>query len=80
LVDEEQVRIRDQGFEAMSIDTNPFDVAEVLNSEERIAAYLEEAFETGDSLVIASAIDDVVRSRNISTLARTKRDGDVQLS
>jgi probable addiction module antidote protein len=54
----------------MTIETKPFDVAEVLNSDERISAYLEEAFESGDPSVIASAIGDVARSRNLSTLAR----------
>jgi len=55
----------------MTIDTKPFDVAEVLNSEERIAAYLEDAFESGDASIIASAIGDVVRSRNLSALANS---------
>ena len=54
----------------MAIETKPFDVAEILNSEERISAYLEEAFETGDPRIIASAIGDVARSRNPSTIAR----------
>ena len=53
----------------MSIKTKPFDVAEVLNTEERISAYLEDAFETGDPSIIASAIGDVARSRNVSALA-----------
>jgi probable addiction module antidote protein len=52
----------------MTIETRPFDVIEVLNSEERISAYLEEAFETGEASIIASAIGDVVRSRNLSAL------------
>jgi len=55
----------------MTIETKPFDVAEVLNSEERISAYLEDAFETGDVSIIASAIGDVVRSRNLSALANS---------
>ena len=55
----------------MTIETKPFDVAEVLNSEERISAYLHEAFETGDARIIASAIGDVARSRNLSTLAKS---------
>ena len=54
----------------MAIETKPFDVAEILNSEDRIAAYLEEAFESGDPRIIASAIGDVARSRNLSTIAR----------
>ena len=54
----------------MTVETKPFDVAEVLNSEERISAYLEEAFESADPHVIAAAIGDVARSRNLSTLAK----------
>ncbi len=54
----------------MAIETRPFDVAEILNSEERISAYLEEAFESADPRVIASAIGDVARSRDLSTIAR----------
>jgi probable addiction module antidote protein len=55
----------------MAIETKPFDVAEILNSEESISAYLEEAFESGDPRIIASAIGDVARSRNPSTIARS---------
>ena len=54
----------------MPVETKPFDVAEILNSEERISASLEEAFESGDPRVIATAIGDVARSRNLSTIAR----------
>lgn len=54
----------------MAVETKLFDVAEILDSEERIAAYLEEAFESADPRIIASAIGDVVRSRNFSTIAR----------
>ncbi len=46
----------------MTIETKPFDVAEVLNGKERISAWLEEAVESGEPCVIASAIGDVLRS------------------
>ena len=55
----------------MSIETKLFDAAEVLNSEERISAYLEDAFETGDPSTIASAIGDIARVRNIVALQNT---------
>ncbi len=55
----------------MVLETNLFDVAEILNSDERISAYLEEAFETGDPRIIAAAIGDVARSRSISAIAKT---------
>ncbi len=54
----------------MTIETKPFDAAEVLTSEERIAAYLEEAFETRDAAFIVSAIGNVARARNVAALAR----------
>ena len=54
----------------MAIETKPFDAAEVLNSDERIAAYLEEAFEGGNPAVIASALGTVARARNFSMVAR----------
>ena len=54
----------------MTIETKPFDAAEVLTNEARIAAYLEEAFATGDPDFIVSAIGDVARARNVAALAR----------
>ena len=53
----------------MPVETKPFDAAEVLGDDERIAAYLEEAFADGDPKLIASAIGDVARARNISAIA-----------
>lgn len=54
----------------MGVETKIFDLSEVLNSEERIAAYLEEAFETGEPAVIAEALGAVARARNISVIAK----------
>ena len=54
----------------MTVETKPFDVAEVLLDEDRMAAYLEEAFADGDPTFIASAIGDVARARNIAAIAR----------
>jgi probable addiction module antidote protein len=54
----------------MTIETKPFDVAEALNSEERIAAYLEEVFEEGDPAMIASALGAVARAKSISAIAK----------
>ena len=54
----------------MFVETRPFDVAEILDTPERIAAYLEEAFEDGDPALIASALGDVARARNVSSIAR----------
>jgi hypothetical protein len=54
----------------MGVETKAFDLSEVLNSEERIAAYLEEAFESGEPAVIAAALGAVARARNISVIAK----------
>ena len=54
----------------MAVVTKLFDVSESLLTDERIYAYLTEAFETNDAAFIASAIGDVVRSRNISAMAK----------
>jgi probable addiction module antidote protein len=54
----------------MGIETKPFDPAEVLTDDARVMAYLEEAFADGDPALIASAIGDVARARNISAIAR----------
>jgi len=54
----------------MSAQTKPFDPAEVLTNDARIAAYLEEAFESGDSDFIASAIGDVARALDTAALAK----------
>ena len=54
----------------MTLETKPFDVVEVLSDDARIAAYLEEAFADGDPALIASAIGDVARARNLPAIAR----------
>lgn len=51
----------------MGVETKPFDVAEILLDEGRIAAYLEEAFADGDPAFIAG---EVARARNITAVAR----------
>ena len=54
----------------MVVETKRFDAAEVLTDSDRIVAYLEEAFADGDPGMIASAIGDVARARNIAAIAR----------
>ena len=49
---------------------HPFDVAEHLDSPETIAAYLNEAFETGDMACMLSAIRDVARARGMTAVAK----------
>ncbi len=54
----------------MTVATRPFDPAEYLDTPERIAAYLEEAFADGDPALIASALGDVARAKGMSSIAR----------
>lgn len=54
----------------MAIETKPFDAAEYLDNDEAVAAYLAEAFESGDVAEIATALGTVARARNMSALAK----------
>jgi probable addiction module antidote protein len=48
----------------------PFDVANYLTTEESISAYLAATAEEDDPELLASALGDVARARNMSQLAR----------
>lgn len=48
----------------------PFDAAEYLDSEEMIAAYLNDAAATGDEELFLSAIADIARARSMTKLAK----------
>ncbi|MFM2041832.1 MAG: hypothetical protein RLY86_408 [Pseudomonadota bacterium] len=50
--------------------TIPFDAAELLDSDESIAVYLDEALATGDAAFIAHALGVIARARGMSQLAR----------
>src|SRR5215813_5693195 len=50
--------------------TKPFDAAAYLNSREAIAAYLSEAFETGDLAFITEALGTVARAQGMGTIAK----------
>jgi len=50
--------------------TRPWDAAEHLETEEDMAAYLEAAFEEGDSSLIAAALGDIARAKGMSQIAR----------
>jgi probable addiction module antidote protein len=47
-----------------------YDTVDYLQTEEDIAAYLEAVAEEGDPALIAAALGDIARARNISQLAR----------
>ncbi|MFU8776722.1 MAG: addiction module antidote protein [Roseovarius sp.] len=47
-----------------------YDTADYLKSEDDVAAYLEAVMEDGDPALIAAALGDVARARNMTTLAQ----------
>jgi len=47
-----------------------YDTADYLKSEEDIAAYLEAVMDDGDPALIAAALGDVARARNMTALAQ----------
>jgi probable addiction module antidote protein len=54
----------------MTIETTKWDVAEHLDTDERIALFLDAAFEDGDPGLIAASIGEVARARGMSQIAR----------
>lgn len=54
----------------MALKTTKWDVAEFLDSEKRIALFLEAAFEAGDPSLIAAALGDVARARGMTQMAK----------
>ena len=51
------------------VKATPFDAAEYLDSPELIAAYLNEAFESGDHVLITKAIGAAARSQGMAAIA-----------
>lgn len=47
-----------------------WDVADYLKSDRDVIAYLEAAFEDGDSGVVAAALGDIARAKGMSKVAR----------
>lgn len=47
-----------------------YDTADYLQSEEDIAAYLEAVMEENDPALLAAALGDIARARNMSQLAK----------
>ncbi len=50
--------------------TRPWDVVESLDSDDRIAAYLEAALEENDAALIAAALGDIARAKGMTDIAR----------
>lgn len=53
----------------MSIKTTKYQTVDYLNSPEAIEAYLEAAFETNDTALIASALGDVAKAEGMKKVA-----------
>lgn len=54
----------------MTIETREFDAANYLKDDETVAAYLEEAIDSGEPALIAEALGAVARARGMSQIAR----------
>lgn len=54
----------------MTLKTERWDVTEFLDSEEKVNAYIEAAFEDGDPVIIKKALGEVARARGMSAIAR----------
>jgi probable addiction module antidote protein len=50
--------------------TRPWDIVESLDSDERIAAYLEAALEEDDAALVAAALGDIARAKGMTEIAR----------
>lgn len=50
--------------------TRPWDVAEHLETEEDMAAYLEAVLEDRDPALVAAALGDIARAKGMAQIAR----------
>ena len=53
----------------MTVETRSWDVAEHIDTPERIALYIEAVLEDGDPALIAAAIGDVARAHGMAQIA-----------
>jgi len=61
------------------IKVKPWDVAKYLTTPEKIAGYLQAAFEDGDLRVILKAIDNVARAHGVRKIAKNAHLGETTL-
>jgi len=54
----------------MALKTTPWRAADLLQTKEDIAAYLDAVLEDGDPALLRAALGDVARSRGMTELAR----------
>jgi probable addiction module antidote protein len=55
----------------MPLKTTPYDAAKYLDTEEAVAAFLADAFESGDDIVFQEALRTAARARGMSEVARS---------
>ncbi|MHA7871218.1 MAG: addiction module antidote protein [Hyphococcus sp.] len=53
----------------MAVKTNRFDAAKYLETDEDIAAYLDEIFDDGDPALVAGALGAVARAKGMADIA-----------
>jgi probable addiction module antidote protein len=63
----------------MTLETTPFDMAEMLDSEEVIREYFAQVVEDGDSAEIIRALSHIARARGMTKLAQETGLGRVSL-
>ncbi|CAO3350932.1 addiction module antidote protein [Azospirillum melinis] len=51
-------------------ETRPWDIVDGLDSDERIAAYLDAVLEDGDPQLIVAALGDIARAKGMTEVAR----------
>jgi probable addiction module antidote protein len=54
----------------MTLETRPWDVAEILETKEDIAAYLDAVLEDGDPELLKTALGDIARAKGMTEIAR----------
>jgi probable addiction module antidote protein len=52
------------------VKTRPLDMANYLNDEEDVTAYLQAAVEDGDPALLAAALGDIAKARGMTQLAK----------
>jgi probable addiction module antidote protein len=57
-------------MEQTRTETKLWDVAEHLETEEDMAAYLDAALEDGDTAVVVAALGDIARAKGMAQIAR----------
>lgn len=53
------------------IETQPWDAAEHLKTEEEMTAYLNAALEEGDPVLVLAVLGDIARAKGMAQIART---------